>query len=204
MPYDACHITKSCIAASISVLNNGGPDYGGFVAIALSGHLHVYIVPQHTDLHSCVEAAGANCQLIDSSQSVSMDTLLGKEAVVIGWKDSASVSAAQREWRDKVRQFLERYALICGVSKELIRLGSYPPRAAVLFDGADMFVTEVELYSESDHPVIRPPLYDATWSCRNVVPLTPVTTSPGCAILLHMVHWSSKFVPHATHPSSQM
>lgn len=67
-------------------------------------------LPQHANLHECVEAAGASCRLINSPQSVSMETFLGGEAVVISCmdRDSASVPADQREWREEVQQYLER------------------------------------------------------------------------------------------------
>lgn len=63
---------------------------------------------QHKNLHGCLEAARAKCHVINSPNSIAVETLAAKESVVLSWKDSAATSAPEREWLSTIQQFLDR------------------------------------------------------------------------------------------------
>ena len=75
------------------------------------------LILQHQNLSKCVEAAGAKCQLISSPDSVAMETLVAREAVVLAWEDLPTTPTQQKYWRDGIKKLLEKcvefYVLIC-------------------------------------------------------------------------------------------
>ena len=64
---------------------------------------------QYIDLHFCLSAAGARCVLINSPNSVNLDNLLDKEAIILSAIALTTLSQDVITWLTDVQQFLERY-----------------------------------------------------------------------------------------------
>ena len=62
---------------------------------------------QYKDLQVCVQAASAKCQLINSPNSVPLDSFLAMESVVLSATGVVTPSS-EKVWVDRVQQFLKQ------------------------------------------------------------------------------------------------